>query len=153
MDDWQKDWLKQIEKASAEFEGFLVDVGETTEFFLNEVSENTESLLDEVSENFDSFFGQFQLDFTEEVDSLVKDLVDLFIYTGEELDIILREDWQDFSDDNFTQVSYHAPSAEKNPACINCANYHGQSYNGNLLVCAMHPSGYEENSCPDWVEN
>lgn len=141
MDDWQKQWLKQIEKTSAEFEGFWVDIGETTE-----------SLIDEVAENVSSFLEQFQSEFTEEVDSLIQDLVDVFVYTSEELDIVLREEWHDFSDEDFTHVAYHAPSAETNPACINCSNYHGQSYNGNLLVCAMHPSGYEGDNCPDWGE-
>ena len=141
MDDWQKQWLKQIEKASAEFEGFLV-----------EVEEATESFVDEVSENVNSFFEQFQSEFANDVDSLIQELADILIDTSEEIDSVFREDWDDFSDENFTSVSYQAPSIENNPACINCSNYHGQSYNGNLLVCAMYPSGYEGDSCPDWEE-
>jgi len=112
MDDWQKQWLKQIAKTSAEFDDFWV-----------EVEEATESFVDEVSENISSFFEQFQSEFTEEVDSLIQDLVDVFVYTSEEIDSVLGEDWHDFSDD------------------------------GNLLVCAMHPSGQEGDSCPDWEQN
>jgi hypothetical protein len=42
------------------------------------------------------------------------------------------------------------PSAEKNPACIGCRHYHGQAYGGNLLVCGMHPYGWDGDNCPDW---
>ncbi|MCS7031833.1 MAG: hypothetical protein NZL92_09935 [Gloeomargarita sp. SKYG116] len=36
------------------------------------------------------------------------------------------------------------------PACVGCKHYHGQVYNGQILVCAMHPYGVEGNRCPDW---
>ncbi|BDA76090.1 hypothetical protein CAL7716_102560 (plasmid) [Calothrix sp. PCC 7716] len=36
-------------------------------------------------------------------------------------------------------------------ACVGCKNYHGESYNGVDLICAIHPSGYNISSnCPDW---
>jgi hypothetical protein len=35
-------------------------------------------------------------------------------------------------------------------ACQGCCHYHGQTYGGNLLVCAMHPHGVESDRCPDW---
>ena len=35
--------------------------------------------------------------------------------------------------------------------CNGCSNYHGQVYNGNLLVCAIHPNGSEKESCPDFT--
>ena len=35
--------------------------------------------------------------------------------------------------------------------CSNCVHYHGRSYNGNHLVCGMHPYGEED--CPDFEAN
>jgi len=35
-------------------------------------------------------------------------------------------------------------------ACDGCINYHGQSYGGNKLVCAIHPAGVDGASCKDW---
>lgn len=36
-------------------------------------------------------------------------------------------------------------------ACQGCFNYHGKSYNGNMLVCAIHPSGIgKETTCDDF---
>ncbi len=32
--------------------------------------------------------------------------------------------------------------------CVSCLNYHGKVYNGNLLLCAIHPYGLK--NCPDF---
>lgn len=142
MDDWQKQWWKQIEKTATEVEEFWIDVGEATE-----------TLVDEVSDNVTSFIEEFQSEFVGDFDSLIQEFVEILIDTSEEIDSALGEDWENFRDEDFTSVTYHTPSLENNSACINCANYHGQSYNGNLLVCAMHPSGWEDSNCPDWEED
>lgn len=142
MNSWQDEWWKQIEKTAADVEEFFAEVGEATE-----------SLVDEVSENFDSVIKHFQLDVVGEVDDFIQDFIDVIVTTSDEIEAALSEDWENFEsfvDEDFTSVSYHQPSNHSHPACIGCANYHGQIYNGNLLVCAMHPSGYEENECPDW---
>lgn len=39
------------------------------------------------------------------------------------------------------------------PACKGCCHYHGQTYGGNLLVCAMHPYGADGEQCSDWQHN
>jgi len=141
MNDWHDEWWKQLEKTAAEVEVFFTEVGEATE-----------EAVDEVSENISTFLEQFQLDVLGEVDSFVQDLVDVIITTRDEIDAVISEEWEGFSDEDFTSMSYHKPSVQSHPACINCANYHGQVYNGNLLVCAMHPYGFDDNNCPDWSQ-
>lgn len=42
------------------------------------------------------------------------------------------------------------PILNEHPACVGCRHYHGQSYGGNMLVCGMHPYGWESEKCPDW---
>ena len=42
------------------------------------------------------------------------------------------------------------PMMNDHPTCVGCRNYHGQSYNGVMLVCGMHPSGWDGEQCPDW---
>lgn len=140
MNNWQDEWWKQLEKTATDVEEFFDGVGEVTE-----------SLVEEATDNVDSFFKQFQIDVVGEVDSFVREFVEVVITTSDEIEAAFFEDW-DILDEDFTSVGYHTPSTEHNPACIGCANYHGQSYNGNLLVCAMHPNGYEESSCPDWSQ-
>ncbi|MBE9047762.1 hypothetical protein IQ255_25760 [Pleurocapsales cyanobacterium LEGE 10410] len=138
MNDWQQEWWKQLEKTAADMEDFFLDVGEATEAFV-----------DEVNTSVGFFLEQFQSGIVEEFDSLVHDFVDVLIATSDDIDAALSEEWE-FTDDDFTSVSYHPPSAQNHPACINCANYHGQAYNGSLLVCGMHPHGYDGDTCPDW---
>lgn len=36
--------------------------------------------------------------------------------------------------------------------CQGCANYYGKTDGGNRLICAIHPSGVEGDTCLDWVE-
>ena len=141
MDDWQEQLWKQVEKTAADMEGFLVDV-----------EKNTESFIEDLGENVSSFLSEFGVDIVEEVDTFVENLVDVITTTADEIDAALGEDWSGFIDDDFTEIDFHTPSVDNNPACINCANYHGRSYNGNLLVCAMHPEGWSDKNCPDWEE-
>ena len=37
---------------------------------------------------------------------------------------------------------------KKTQKCSSCVNYHGETYNGNPLVCAVYPYGQE--NCPDF---
>ncbi|MEL6931305.1 MAG: hypothetical protein AAFO95_22185 [Cyanobacteria bacterium J06600_6] len=139
MNDWQDEWWKQVEKTAAEMEEFFAEVGKATE-----------SLVDEVGENLDSFLEQLPINLVQEVDTFIQEFVEVIVSTTDEIDAALSNDWDDFIDDDFTRVDYHTPSTQSNPACVDCVNYHGHAYNGNLLVCAMHPSGYQGNDCPDW---
>jgi hypothetical protein len=56
-----------------------------------------------------------------------------------------------------SQVGFQTlPPTRPNP-CRGCANYHGIAYGTSrakrsLLVCAMHPHGWQgEGDCVDWV--
>jgi polyhydroxyalkanoate synthesis regulator phasin len=139
MDDWQQEWWKQIEKTAIEVEKFLLSVEEVAESFV-----------DQVSETVDVFVQQFQGELVEEVDSFVQEFIDLITAASDEVEASLWEDLEDFVDDDFIGVGSQKPTAENHPACINCANYHGRIYNGNLLVCGMHPYGWNDENCPDW---
>lgn len=34
--------------------------------------------------------------------------------------------------------------------CVGCNNYHGVKYGSNVLVCAIHAHGWEDDNCPDF---
>ncbi|MEM7065821.1 MAG: hypothetical protein AAF572_21995 [Cyanobacteria bacterium P01_B01_bin.77] len=42
------------------------------------------------------------------------------------------------------------PWLQNHPKCAGCSYYHGESYGGEMLVCALHPSGPDQDACPDW---
>ncbi len=50
----------------------------------------------------------------------------------------------------FVPLSHVRPTAKQYPACQGCQHYHGYRYGEHLLVCAMHPYGWEDEECPDW---
>ena len=65
-------------------------------------------------------------------------------YLTKTLNLILWE-WDDDDDDDEDEEDYDPPVA-----CNGCYNYHGKIYNGNLLVCAIHPNGSNNDTCPDY---
>lgn len=62
-------------------------------------------------------------------------------YLANTLDLELWE-WDEDDDD---EEDYEPPIA-----CNRCSNYHGKIYNGNLLICAIHPHGFDDETCPDY---
>lgn len=42
------------------------------------------------------------------------------------------------------------PWLQNHPKCAGCSYYHGESYGGDMLVCALHPNGPDQDECPDW---
>lgn len=55
-----------------------------------------------------------------------------------------------------SQIGFSDLSTSRPTACSGCANYHGQAYGMQkahrmVLICAIHPYGWQQNSpCPDW---
>ncbi|GAB4355659.1 MAG: hypothetical protein Fur0042_24890 [Cyanophyceae cyanobacterium] len=43
------------------------------------------------------------------------------------------------------------PAPNRYGACIGCRNYHGRIYGGQILVCGIHPHGWDGPDCPDWT--
>ncbi|MBI4784224.1 MAG: hypothetical protein HY785_23335 [Oscillatoriophycideae cyanobacterium NC_groundwater_1537_Pr4_S-0.65um_50_18] len=54
--------------------------------------------------------------------------------------------------DLLRQMSRPSPAARpaRPTVCQGCRFYHGQTYNGNHLICGMHPYGVDDDYCADW---
>ena len=78
-----------------------------------------------------------------EVEQILTDLMDPITDVVVEFDVAVSEATQPFH-------QTIDPIIQAHPACMGCQHYHGQFHGGNLLVCAMHPYGVDEKSCPDW---
>lgn len=128
MEEWPKDIFEILESVTDMVDEFFVGVTEMVETVANDVQNTVE-------------IG---------IDQYLQDMFDVFEPISEmffaELEMMFGE--------GDTQETYYSdpvePSIEKNPACVDCHHYHGQVYGGNLLVCAMHPYGWETENCPDW---
>jgi hypothetical protein len=124
MEQWQKDLVEIVETVADEVERFFLGMSEMM---------------------VEAFF-ELREEITEQVPSIVSDLQDL-------AEPMFEAYWEleDMVTDIDPGFPYSVePTAEKNPACIGCTHYHGQVYSGNLLVCAMHPHGCEDENCVDW---
>ncbi|MEH2280204.1 MAG: hypothetical protein V7K90_02490 [Nostoc sp.] len=128
MEQWQKDLVEIVETVADEVERFFLGMSEVIDAFF----ELTEEVTEQVHNNI-----------VTEVDQYLQDLAEPMLEAYWELEDIVAD-----VDPGFPYSV--EPTAEKNPACIGCTHYHGQVYSGNLLVCAMHPHGCEDENCPDW---
>lgn len=139
MDDWQKDWWQQVEKTTVSIERFFQDITEAVETFS-----------EEVTEAFEELGEHLQNTVVVEVDTLVDDFIDIVSETSIEFESSFWEDIDSLVNDDFVDITLETPGEDNHAACVGCRNYHGQAYNGQILVCGMHPYGVEDNYCPDW---
>ncbi len=139
MEDWSKDFFEVMENAASEVEHFFTDI-----------SEEFVEMLDVLTKISEEFTEQVQNNLIPEVDGYLQEFDGYFNEFLEPIIEIYREFDPQFDEIDLSMVTYVDPSPTQQPACQGCHNYHGQVYGGNLLVCAMHPTGVESESCADW---
>lgn len=130
MEKWQKDFFDMLETVTDEIESFFVGVTEMVDSLFELSEEITEQVQNTIVTEFDQYFNELAEPLFEvywELEEIVGEVEQPFPYTVE-------------------------PTPEEHPACVGCHHYHGQVYGGNLLVCGMHPYGWEDENCPDWKQ-
>lgn len=130
MEKWQKDFFDILETVADEVEQFFLGVTET---------------VDALFELSEGITDQLQVTIATEIEQYLNELTEPFLEASSELEDI-------FGDVDQPYMYVVEPTRQEHPACIGCRNYHGQAYNGNLLVCGMHPYGWEDENCPDWEQ-
>jgi hypothetical protein len=147
MEDWQKDLITILETVQSDFEEFC-----------NHLTIAAETAAEDISEGLDNFVIEIENtlnreveDFLEGIDNFVLELLEPLIDQPEELEptIYLDLNLNTESDFDFDTPKVQ-PNSQQYSACVGCSNYHGKVYGGNLLVCAIHPYGWDDNNCPDW---
>lgn len=122
MDDWQKEFWDVVDSVAQGIEQFVQDVTQAVEEIHNEMATDIEQFFEDV------FSVELELRIDEN---------DLF-----------PDHWGELSD--WLVNPRVEPDPTTHPSCVGCQNYHGRIYGGNLLVCAMHPYGWQDENCPDW---
>ncbi len=139
MEDWSKDFFEVMENAASEVEHFFSEMNEDFAEMVDVLAKMSEEFTEEIQNNLikdiDGYFSEFDGYFNELIEPIIE---------------IYREFEPDFDEIDSSFVTYVDPSPTQQSACRGCSNYHGQVYGGNLLVCAMHPTGVESESCADW---
>jgi hypothetical protein len=133
MEEWQKSFFEMLDTASREVEQFF-----------QEVTEEVIEVVDSLFEFSEEITEQVQIPLVNELEQFFNQLVEPVI------DVYLEIEQFETASPPEQFVSYVEPQLDKNPVCMGCRHYHGYVYGGNLLVCGMHPYGWEGESCPDW---
>lgn len=138
METWESEFWVMMETIVDGIEEFVTEVAK-------EVETAVEAAVDVVIEVSETWVGQLEAAIAPDLEQRLNDFLDpiLEAYLGLELHL-----------DETVQPVMHTvePLFNDHPACVGCRHYHGQSYNGTMLVCGMHPFGWEdqEQKCPDW---
>ncbi|HAC66049.1 MAG TPA: hypothetical protein DCF68_21580 [Cyanothece sp. UBA12306] len=126
MEDWQKELMEWLETVTIGFEDFFEEVGQTVEDIALEIEE----------------------DFVVNVEIFFEDILDQIIDLPSVDNVNISSDFMGDNEDVFSPKI--KPTSNIHPACIGCRHYHGRVYNNSLLVCGMHPYGWDDKNCPDW---
>ncbi|ERN43122.1 hypothetical protein KR51_00000110 [Rubidibacter lacunae KORDI 51-2] len=124
-DDWSRDVWEFCELTATELERFFQSASEAIAAI---ASEAEAALVADWTQTWEEFWDALGVD-----------------EQPYEPDVLLfaEERWEPMA----TSV---VAGADWNPACVGCRHYHGYVYGENFLVCAMHPYGSEDDTCPDW---
>jgi 8-oxo-dGTP pyrophosphatase MutT (NUDIX family) len=144
MDDWQKGFWELFEGTTEAIEQFVEEVTSVVEDLAEQVTV-------EIASDIEQFFQDFQT-FLEsaialEDDSTLRDRIETLSTYLDDEDAFFQESLEEIGLSLNPKID---PSTRIHRACIGCRHYHGRVYRGNLLVCGMHPYGWEDDNCPDW---
>lgn len=131
MEKLQKDFFEMLDTVADEVDQFFLGVSEIVDIVIEFSEEIGEQMQNTIATELDQYLNEFTEPFFEvywELEEFVGDVDQPFTYKLE-------------------------PNLQENPACVGCHHYHGHIYNGNLLVCGMHPYGWEDGNCPDWEKD
>lgn len=129
MEKWQKDFVEIVETVADEVDKFFQGVNATVDALF----ELSEEIAEQINNNIAT-----------EIENYLSEITEPFL-----------DDYWELGDIG-GEIEQHPlpyivdPTPQEHPACIGCQHYHGQVYSGNLLVCAMHPYGWDDEHCPDW---
>lgn len=136
MDDWQQDWMKTLDTLTKGVEQFFQDVSKEISEAADAWLDFTEEIAEELDRTLSPGFDQLDHQINEWVEPLLEAIL------GFESAV-----------DRAVEPVTHTvePILNQHPVCVGCRNYHGQMYNGVMLVCGMHPYGVPEGAdyCAD----
>ena len=142
MENWQQDWVKNIEAAATNLEKFFQDASKEMGSRALTLLELSDEMAEEIEQAIAPAIDQLEAQFIEWLDP--------FLELGAELESFLYEmHWLDQVSD-FTDFPAESLSIQ-HPICQGCRHYHGAVYNGTPFICAMHPYGIVDGSeqCAD----
>lgn len=140
MDDWLRDVFRLVGAIGTEVERVLADV-----------SQDVEQMADLFLQASEYWVDHLEKAMAADIDHLLTTIDQSLVDLVEPIATLLNglEEAANSTTEPIVQIV--EPMMQNHPACIGCRHYHGQVYGDNLLVCAMHPYGWDASAhCPDW---
>jgi uncharacterized protein CbrC (UPF0167 family) len=136
MEGWQQDWLKSLEAVANEVGQFFQDFSRDMVEAADALLEFSEEMAEEVESTLAPKLDQFDDQIMEWFDPLLQAVLGFETAIDRAVEPV---------------TNTVEPLINQHPVCVGCRHYHGQTYSGNLLICAMHPYGIVDGSdqCPD----
>jgi hypothetical protein len=132
MDNWASEFLNMLQTIVEGIEQLAADV-----------AKDVEAAVDVLVEASEDFVEQLELTIAPDLEQRLNEFFDPILEAYLGFEVTLNETVQPV-------VNTVEPMMNDHKACVGCRHYHGQAYNGVMLVCGMHPMGWDEEKCPDW---
>lgn len=131
-----QDWLKLLETAAHDVEQLMKDTADQVAEAADVLMQVPLAIAEQVEEAIAT-----------EVDQFLDDLLD-WLQPPMHLNVRFDMEWQGNGLEPWVEVV--EPGQGNQASCVGCHHYHGRIYNDHLLVCGMHPYGWDGSDCPDW---
>ncbi len=136
MDDWSKQLEETLDTMAGNLEQFFLGLTDEAESWANSVMDFSEAIASQIE-------GYIPPDFDQQVNEFLEPvLVGLT-----ELEAAIEQTVEAASQPLAYTIN---PILNHHAACVGCRHYHGQIYGDQMLVCGMHPYGWDADTCPDW---
>lgn len=144
MDDWGKQFDNWFGQMAVQAEQQLNAWADTIDQQLEPIMTSVETAGDELAKQLEQTITVTLAPLVEEVIQPMLDTpLDIEFDLDQTIDAVIKPWHQTFT-----------PPQNNHHLCTGCQYYHGESYNGQMLVCGMYPYGPQENQthCPDKVD-
>ena len=150
MEDWTKAFFEAIDTWAEDVDRFFQDIADEVDEAIDEFVEFSEDVGKQVEENLRSTLpiDEMAAEFERVVGEFLEPIFEFYVEL--DFDVFDLEEETNEAADPFVPITFVPPTADRNPACMGCQNYHGYLYGQNILVCGIHPYGCEDETCPDW---
>ncbi len=128
-----------LDAAAKDIEDFVTQVAAGIDYLAEVLIETVEEAAEQTIHTLETALEtEIEPPFNELSEWLMQPLLELLAGIEQEIEDVASPLHQTFQ-----------PLINQHPACVGCQHYHGQVYGDTLLVCGMHPYGWEGETCPD----
>jgi hypothetical protein len=146
MNNWQTDWWKALDELADGVEQACLDLSNDLNDVADSLMDASEQLATQLEQTIAPHLDEWEQAIAPHLQVLDQQMLqwlDPILQAFEDVD----QQWMDAAHPVNQTIE---PLINRHPACVGCQHYHGQVYGETMLVCGMHPYGWDGDECPDW---